>query len=53
MKGNIYIVHHIDTEGPLFEPLDEIFKRLNTILGVELNLSANLKNLKLLQQDLL
>ena len=53
MKGNIYIVHHVDTEGPLFEPVVEIFKRLDAILGIDLNLSANLKNLKLLQQGLL
>ena len=50
MKGNIYIVHHVDTEGPLFEPIDEIFQRLNVILGTDLKLTANLKNLKLLQR---
>lgn len=45
----IYIVHHIDTEGPLHEPIQEIFKRIETILGVSLNVIPSEKNLKKIQ----
>lgn len=31
----LYIVHTIDTEGPLYEPLDAIFDRLNELYGVD------------------
>ncbi len=52
MKNNspiVYIVHHIDTEGPLHEPIQEVFKRIETILGVSLNLFPSLQNLKKIQ----
>jgi len=45
----VYIVHHIDTEGPLHEPMQEVFKRIETILGVSLNLFPSQQNLKKIQ----
>jgi len=45
----VYIVHHIDTEGPLHEPIQEVFKRIETILGVSLNLFPSQQNLKKIQ----
>ncbi|WP_276367359.1 hypothetical protein [Chryseolinea sp. H1M3-3] len=45
----VYIVHHIDTEGPLHEPMQEVFKRIETILGVSLNLFPSPQNLKKIQ----
>ncbi len=46
-KGNIYFVHAVDTEGPLYENLDEIFKRVKEYYGVEIKSTA--ENLKKLQ----
>ena len=34
--GHVYIVHCIDTEGPLYEGLDANFKRLKNIYGIDL-----------------
>ena len=48
-SGVVYIVHHIDTEGPLREPLPEIFERVENILGIELPISKTKANLKKLQ----
>lgn len=45
----VYIVHHIDTEGPLHEPVQEVFKRIETILGVSLDLFPSQQNLKKIQ----
>ena len=44
---NLYVVHCIDTEGPLKEPLEATFKRLNELYNIKLEASE--KNLKLLQ----
>ena len=38
MKPIVHIVHHVDTEGPLYESLEETFARLNDILGEKLNI---------------
>lgn len=45
----VCIVHHIDTEGPLHEPIQDVFARLEAILGMPLNLSPTYANLKRLQ----
>ena len=47
MKGSIQIVHAIDAEGPLYQSLSFIFKRLREMYGVELPPSR--ENLKMLQ----
>lgn len=46
-KGTIYIVHHIDTEGPLWENLTELFERLKLIFNISLEPSH--ENLRRLQ----
>jgi hypothetical protein len=45
----LHIVHCIDTEGPLQEPLAATFERLKTIFGIELEASP--QNLKRLQRQ--
>lgn len=35
-SGIVYICHHIDTEGPLWEPIEELFDRLKLIFGIDL-----------------
>lgn len=35
-NGLVHIVHHIDTEGPLWESLNELFSRLKLIFGIDL-----------------
>lgn len=45
----VYIIHHIDTEGPLHEPIQEVFKRIETILGISLNVDPSEKNLRKIQ----
>ncbi len=47
MSKDVYIVHCIDTEGPLYESIDASFKRLKEIFGVDL--AASKENLKRLQ----
>ena len=42
--GQVYIVHCIDTEGPLYEGIEANFQRLKNIYGIELEPSE--KNLK-------
>lgn len=48
-EGTVYIVHHVDTEGPLYEPIEEVFKRIEDILHIKLNLDPTVVNLKKLQ----
>jgi hypothetical protein len=36
MSKEVYVVHCIDTEGPLYESLDETFKRIDRAVGVDL-----------------
>ena len=45
--GVVYINHHIDTEGPLWENIQELFDRINLIF--EIRLEPTRENLKLLQ----
>ena len=53
MDKKLYIVHCIDTEGPLFESLEETFLRLKMILGVEIEPSReNLKKIQNQELDL-
>lgn len=35
--AKVYIVHCVDTEGPLYETLDTTFKRLEQVFGIKLN----------------
>lgn len=36
MTAPLYVVHAIDTEGPLYEPLSATFERLEKIIGLKL-----------------
>lgn len=49
LKPTVHIVHHVDTEGPLYEPLDELFLRIEATLGFKLDLEPTPGNLALLQ----
>ena len=48
-EGCVYIVHHIDTEGPLKEPLEETFKRIENTLHIKISLPRTETTLKKLQ----
>ncbi len=49
----VYIVHAIDTEGPLYESLEATFERLEKITGVRVEASrANLEKIRNEQLDL-
>ena len=51
--GVVYIVHHVDTEGPLWENIDELFGRLKVIFGIEVEPTyENLEKLQKGQIDL-
>jgi hypothetical protein len=51
--GKVYIVHHVDTEGPLFENLEEIFKRLYNVFGIQIKPNTlNLNKLRNKKFDL-
>jgi hypothetical protein len=45
----VHIVHHVDTEGPLCEPLSELFDRIEKTLHVPVELAPTRENLRLLQ----
>ena len=47
----MYIVHCVDTEGPLYESLEETFKRLNDIFGIILEPTE--ENLRKIQNKLI
>lgn len=47
-KGTVYIVHCIDTEGPLFESLVETFKRIENVSGIKIQ--PTLDNLEKIQK---
>tara|TARA_B110001450_G_C17624069_1_gene482428 strand:- start:46 stop:1011 length:966 start_codon:yes stop_codon:yes gene_type:complete len=34
MTGTVYVVHSVDTEGPLYEPIEVTFQRLNEIFSL-------------------
>ena len=46
-KKTLYLVHCVDTEGPLIETLEATFKRLDSIFGIKLKPTA--ANLNLIQ----
>lgn len=46
-QGEVLIVHTVDTEGPLFEPLDATFARLRERFGIDL--APTVGNLRRLQ----
>jgi len=47
--NTVFVVHCIDTEGPLHEPLSDTFKRLNSIFNIVIE--PTLDNLKKLQNN--
>lgn len=49
MPKKLYIVHCIDTEGPLYEGLEANFERLNNIFGI--SLEPTQENLDLLRNE--
>lgn len=49
MPGTVYIVHTIDTEGPLYESLEARFGRLEELYGVT-NVKPSLDNFRKLQR---
>ena len=48
-QAALYIVHCVDTEGPLTEPVSATFERVNAIFGLEIEASAD--NLRRLQRQ--
>lgn len=48
-NGTVFIVHHVDTEGPLYEPLDETYSRLETTFQIELTMDRTFENLEKLR----
>lgn len=53
MSSNVFIVHCIDTEGPLDETIQATFERLEEIFGIKLKQSkTNLKKLQNQEIDL-
>ena len=51
MNKKLYIVHCVDTEGPLYEPLEATFERLFEIYHIRL--AATKENLFKLQNKLI
>lgn len=47
--GKVYIVHCIDTEGPLYETLEATFERLRNIFEIEIEPTE--ENLRKLQEE--
>lgn len=46
--GCVYICHHVDTEGPLMENLEDLFERIELVFGI--SLPATEENLLKLQK---
>lgn len=46
--GIVYIVHHVDTEGPLWESIEELFGRIKVIFGIDIK--PTYENLEKLQK---
>ncbi|MFA6070634.1 MAG: hypothetical protein WC810_18785, partial [Janthinobacterium sp.] len=42
-------MHHVDTEGPLYESISELFLRIEGTIGKRLNMIPNRENLKIIQ----
>jgi len=51
MKGTVYICHHVDTEGPLYESLEDLFWRIKLICDIDLLPTS--ENLEKLQNGLI
>lgn len=49
MSRDVYVVHCVDTEGPLYESVEASFERLKEIFGV--NMEASAENLRKLQNQ--
>lgn len=49
MSKDVYIVHCIDTEGPLYETIDATFERLKEIFGI--HLEPSIENLRKIQNQ--
>ena len=49
MDKILYVVHCVDTEGPLNEKIDATFERLKSLFGIELE--PTLKNLDAIQKQ--
>lgn len=49
MSKKVYVVHCVDTEGPLYESLDATFSRLKEIFGIELETTT--ENLRKIQNQ--
>ena len=53
MEKTVYIVHAVDTEGPLYESLEATFERMNELLGLQITPSyENLKKIQNKEFDL-
>ena len=53
MSGTVYVVHAVDTEGPLYESLQATFERLKNTFNLDLPVSyANLEKLRRKEIDL-
>jgi hypothetical protein len=50
MNPIVYIVHHIDTEGPLYESVSETFLRIEDILNEKIDIEPTKENLIKLQK---
>jgi len=49
MEKTVYIVHAIDTEGPLYESLEATFERMNELLGLQI--TPSYENLRKIQNN--
>jgi len=49
-SGTIFIVHHVDTEGPMREPISETFKRVENTFNIKIDFPRTKANLKKLQR---
>lgn len=52
MNPIVYIVHHVDTEGPMFESTKATFERLKVILNYNIDLKPTQENLKKFNLDI-
>ena len=53
MKKIVYLVHCLDTEGPLYESIDATFERIKTTFNIDIQVSKeNLKKIQRKELDL-
>src|SRR3989344_3174075 len=45
-SGVVHIVHHIDTEGPLHEPLSGTFSRIEQLFGITIDAPSTRESLQ-------